>query len=193
MGILLLAAVTVTPLPNALFRWSAIPSDVQTADAIVVLGAAVDPDGTLSPESLLRTVRAIALFREGRSVLVAFSGPPNDGGPTEADVRAALARRMGVPSDAVLTESNARTTREEALRIGATLRARNVRTILLVTDSLHMRRARALFEHADVRVFPATADVRSGSGRAPGGRLQLVRDVLGEWLALGYYRIAGYL
>jgi uncharacterized SAM-binding protein YcdF (DUF218 family) len=185
--------VTVTPLPNALFRWSAIPSDVQTADAIVVLGAAVDPDGTLSPESLLRTVRAIALFREGRSVLVAFSGPPNDGGPTEADVRAALARRMGVPSDAVLTESKARTTREEALRIGATLRARNVRTILLVTDSLHMRRARALFERAGVRVFPATADVRSGSGSAPGRRLLLVRDVLGEWLALGYYRIAGYL
>jgi uncharacterized SAM-binding protein YcdF (DUF218 family) len=193
MGLLSLAAVTVTPLPNALFRWSAIPSDVQAADAIVVLGAAVDPDGTLSPESQLRAIRGIALFREGWSAIVVFSGPSNSGGPTEADVRAALARAMGVPSYAALTESGARTTREEARRIGAMLRTRNVGSILLVTDSQHMRRARALFQREELRVFPATADVRSGSGASPGGRLQLVRDVLGEWLALGYYRVAGYL
>ena len=193
VGILSLVAVTFTPLPNALFRWSAIPSAIQTADTIVVLGASVEPDGTLSSESLFRAVRAIALFREGRAATVVFSGGSNRGGPTEADVRAALGRSMGVPAEAILTESRALTTREEVVRIGETLRARKVRTILLVTDSQHMRRARALFERAGVRVFPAAADARSGVATSTEDRLRLMREVLGEWLALGYYRVAGYL
>jgi len=56
-----------------------------------------------------------------------------------------------------------------------------------------MRRARALFSHDGFQVFAATADARSGAGTSPEARLRLLRDLLGEWLALGYYRIAGYL
>jgi hypothetical protein len=56
-----------------------------------------------------------------------------------------------------------------------------------------MRRARALFERVGVRVFPATADARSGVATSPEGRLRLMREVLGGWLALVYYRVAGYL
>jgi len=193
VGTLSLVAVAFTPLPNALFRWSAVASDIHAADAIVVLGAGIDPDGTLSPESLVRTVKAITLCREGLAGTLVFSGVSDAGGPAEADVRAALARTMGVPSDGILTESQARTTREEALRIGATLRVRNARAILLVTDSQHMRRARTLFERTGVRVYPATADVRSGVATAPERRLGLMRVVLGEWLTRGYYWGAGYL
>jgi uncharacterized SAM-binding protein YcdF (DUF218 family) len=193
LGLLLFLATTLTPLPNALYRWSATSSDIHAADAIVVLGASVDPDGTLSCESLIRTVKAIALFRDGRAGIVMFSGTPMGDGPSEANVRAQLARSLGVPSDAIVTESRALTTREEAIRIGATLRTRNVHQILLVTASQHMRRARAVFERAGLRVFPVTADARSGVGTSPGGRLSLTRDLLGEWLALGYYRLAGYI
>jgi hypothetical protein len=56
-----------------------------------------------------------------------------------------------------------------------------------------MRRARALFAGAGLQVLPAAADARSGAGTSPEARLRLLRDVLGEWLALGYYRVAGYL
>jgi uncharacterized SAM-binding protein YcdF (DUF218 family) len=193
VGILSLVAVTLTPLPNALFRWSATPSDIQAADAVVVLAAAVDADGTLSSDSLARAVRGIALYREGRAPLLVFSGTSGDEGPSEAHVRTQLARALGVPSEALLTETSALTTREEAARIGAVLRARNVRRILLVTDSQHMRRASPLFERIGLQVFPATADARSGAATSPGARLRIIRDLLGEWLALGYYRVAGYL
>jgi uncharacterized SAM-binding protein YcdF (DUF218 family) len=192
-GIGLFFVVTFSPLPNVLFQWSSVASDIQPADAIVVLGAAVETDGTLSPESLARTVRAITLYRDGRAPLIVFSGPANGEGPSEARMRSELARGLGVPSGAILTETSALTTREEATRIGAILRTSNARCILLVTDSQHMRRARALFAGAGLQVLPAAADARSGAGTSPEARLRLLRDVLGEWLALGYYRVAGYL
>jgi len=192
-GICLFLTVAFSPLSNALFRWSAAVSDIQPADAIVVLSAAMDPDGTLSCESLVRTVRAVALYRTGRAPIIVFSGPAHEDGPSEARVRADLAGVLGVPPEAIRTETSALTTREEAVRIGGMLRAENVRRILLVTDSQHMRRASALFSRGGFQVFPATADARSGAGTSPGARLRLLRDLLGEWMALGYYRIAGYL
>lgn len=191
IGLFLFAAFS--PLPNAMFRWSAAASDIQPADAIVVLGAGADPDGTLSCESLVRTVRAVALYRMGRAPIIVFSGPGREDEPSEARVRADLAGTLGVPPEAIRTETSALTTREEAVRIGGMLRAERVRRILLVTDAQHMRRAGALFSRGGFQVFPATADARSGAGTSPGARLQLFRDLLGEWMALGYYRLAGYL
>lgn len=192
-GIGLFLVVAFSPLANVLFRWSAAASDIQPADAIVVLGAAVDPEGTLSCESLVRTVRAVALYHTGRAPIIVFSGPGHEDGPIEARVRAELAGTLGVPSAAIRTETSALTTREEAVRIGGVLRADNAHRILLVTDSQHMRRAGALFSRGGFQVFPATADARSGVGTSPGARLRLLRDLLGEWMALGYYRVAGYI
>lgn len=191
IGLFLVAAFS--PLPNALFRWSATAPDIQPADAIAVLGAAVETDGTLSCESLARTATAVTLYRTGRAPIIVFSGTSSGEGPSEARVRAELAGGLGVPPEAILTETSALTTREEAVRIGAMLQAQNVHRILLVTDSQHMRRARALFARDGLQVFPATADARSGAGTSPEARLRLLRDLLGEWLALGYYRVAGYL
>jgi len=190
-GLFLTAAFS--PLPNAMFRWSAAASDVQPADAIVVLGAAIQADGTLSFDSLVRTVRAVTLFRTGRAPIIVFSGTSRDDEPSEARVRAELGSRLGVPAEAMRIEPTALTTREEAVRIGGMLRAENARRILLVTDSQHMRRARTLFSREGFDVFPVTADARSGTGTSPESRLRLLRDLLGEWLALGYYRLAGYL
>ena len=185
--------VAFSPLPNAMFRWSATASDIQSADAIVVLGTAVETDGTLSCESLTRTVTAVTLYRTGRAPFIVFAGTTSGEGPSEAVVRAELAGALGVPRGAMRTETSALTTREEAVRIGAILEAQNVHRVLLVTDSQHMRRARALFARDGLQIFPATADARSGAGTSPEARLRLLRDLLGEWLALGYYRVAGYL
>lgn len=192
-GIGLFVVAAFSPLSNAMFRWSAATSDMQTADAIVVLGAGVGPDGTLSYESLARTVRAVELCRAGLAPIIVFSGPHSEDGPSEARVRADLAVALGVPSEAIRIEASALTTREEAVRMGGMLHAENVRRILLVTDSQHMRRASALFSRGGFQVFPVTADARSGAGTSPGARLRLLRDLLGEWMALGYYRVAGYL
>jgi len=182
-----------TPLPNLLGRWLTIPRRLEPAEAIVVLGTRLTPDWELSGASLRRTRYGIALYRRGLAPLLVFTGPARGEGPAEATVRAELARELGIPAEVILTEPGARTTREEAVRLGARLRPMGVRKILLVTNSLHMARARGLFERDGFEVLAAPADDLSKTSGEPEDRLQLMRQILEELIAQLYYRVAGYL
>ncbi|MBI3454449.1 MAG: YdcF family protein [Candidatus Rokubacteria bacterium] len=166
---------------------------LEPGDAIVVLGAGgVRGDGTLSDSSLRRAIHGILLYQSGLAPLLVLSGPAGSEGPPEAEVRAALARRLGVPAEVILTEASGHTTREEAAALGAVLRSRGVRRVLLVADWEGMGRARGLFERAGLAVLPAPDEARGWSG-TPEGRLKIMRLVLQEALAGLYYRVAGYL
>ena len=140
----------------------------------------------LADSSLRRAVRGIALERQGLAPVIVFSGGLGGGTVSEAEVRAALARDLGVPADHILTDTEARTTREEAIRLPRLLSSIGARRILLVTDPQHMARAMALFQRAGLEVLPAPAE-------DPERSADLARAVLSEWLARLYYRLAGYL
>ncbi|MGH7381509.1 MAG: YdcF family protein [Candidatus Methylomirabilales bacterium] len=193
VGLALFLASAFTPLPNLLSRSTAGPSALEPAEAIVVLGGGVMPDGVLSNSSMRRALHGILLHRKGLAPLLVFFGPVGDGGPAEAEVRAELARALGVTPEVILSAADARTTREEALRGSVLLQAKGVRRILLVTDAHHMRRARTAFEQAGFEVLAApTHDLSSGVFR-PEERLALMRRVVEERLARLYYGLAGYL
>jgi uncharacterized SAM-binding protein YcdF (DUF218 family) len=191
LGLFLLSAFT--PLPNVLSRWAATPPRVQAADAIVVLGGGLWPDGSLSNASLRRALQGIVLHRKGFAPVLVFLGPGVDGELAEAEVRSALARDLGTARDAILAETGALTTREEAARVKALLVPKGVRRILLVTDSHHLARARSVFEGAGFEVLPAPADDTPNSADQPESRLKLMRRVAEELLARLYYRLARYL
>lgn len=191
-GVAAFLACAFTPLPNFLSERIGTPPGLQPSEAIVVLGGGITPDGTLSNPSLRRALHGITLYRQGLAPLLVFLGPARAQGPAEAEVRGDLARTLGISPEVILTETEAWTTREEAIRVGALLRPRGVRSILLVTDSQHLRRAQPLFTRAGFAVHPAPADDFSTHVRGPEGRLQLTRRVLQELLARLYYRIAGY-
>jgi uncharacterized SAM-binding protein YcdF (DUF218 family) len=151
-------------------------------------------DGTLSSVSLRRVLTGVTLKRKGFApVLVCLGEQPPEGGPSEAFLRARLARDLGIPADEILTEDGARTTRDEAQRIGLLLQPRGIRRILLVTDSHHMIRARLLFQRVGFEVFPAVADDIPSSVDSPEERLRLSRILTQEIVALAYYWLAGYL
>lgn len=193
VGLALFLVSAFTPVPNLLSRSMGGPSALERAEAIVVLGGGVMPDGVLSPSSMRRALHGILLHRKGLAPLLVFFGPVRDGGPAEAEVRAELARALGVSPDAIITAAEPRTTREEALRGSVLLQAKGVQRILLVTDAVHMRRARTAFERAGFAVLAApTHDISSGVFR-PGERLALMRRVVEERLARLYYALAGYL
>lgn len=192
-GVLFFLASAFTPFPNFLARWMRTPPEVRPADAVVVLGAGISPDGTLSRPSLRRMLHGILLQRKGFAPVLVFLGPAVSGGPPEAEVRAALARELGVPPEEILTDTQARTTREEAARVKALLAPRGARRILLVTDSQHTVRARRLFERAGFEVLPSPVDDLSAAADSPEDRLELMERVLQELIARFYYRIAGYL
>lgn len=192
-GFALFLASAFTPLPNLLSGWAGTLPRVQPADAIVVLGGGAWPDGTLSNSSLRRAVHGIRLHRKGLAPLLLLLGPGYPNGPREAEVRAALARELGIPPEAIVTDAGAWTTREEGARVKALLSPKGARRILLVTDSQHMVRAQRVFERAGFEVLPSPADEVSATANIPGDRLKLTRFVLQEFLARLYYRAAGYL
>jgi uncharacterized SAM-binding protein YcdF (DUF218 family) len=184
-GVLLFVLCAYTPLPNLLSHRTEIP--VEPAEAIVVLADSVNAYGALSENSLRRTLHGILLYRQGFAPRLVFSGPANKQGIVEAEVRAAMARQLGIAPTAILTEIRVHTTREEAARLASLLQPMGVHTILLVTDPEHMVRAQPLFAHVGFTVHPAP--VAEGSRTS----LQLTREVVQEFLARLYYRLAGYL
>jgi uncharacterized SAM-binding protein YcdF (DUF218 family) len=184
--------VTFTPLSNVLAAWTQVHADLVAADAIVVLGASVNAKGALSATSLRRAVEGVVLYQKKLAPLLVFSGPVNRTGVVEAHVRADLARVLGIPSAAIITESTARTTREEAMRLAALLQLRGIHRILLVTDMSHMPRSLRLLTQEGFVVHPAPVDELSPAG-SPESRLRLTRQLAQELLAHMYYRAAGYL
>lgn len=191
VGALCLGLSIFTTLPNALARAFGVGAHLESAHAIVVLGAGVYPDGTLSPNGLARAVRGIVLYRKGLAPLLVFSGAGRDG-VTEAGAYRRLARDLDVPSEAILTDASGRTTREESQSLTALLQKSKVRRILLVTGPSHLPRAARLFERRGFEVLTVPAASVSASATAPHDRAILLQEFATELAARMYYRLSGF-
>ncbi len=181
-----------TPLPNAWHARTAVPARLEAADAVVVLGASVSRQGALGAPSLRRTVEGVRLYHLGLAPRILLMGPSRHGGPTEASVRARLARELGVPEPALDLEPRGTTTRHEA-RLARERLGPDRRRVLLVTGSLHMVRAAALFTRAGFEVLPASTPDLDPDADEPLARLALSRGLIQELLARAYNRALGYL
>jgi uncharacterized SAM-binding protein YcdF (DUF218 family) len=178
-----------TSAPRIAARRLAVMPDIGPAEAIVVLGASGYWDGTLGDASLRRAIAGIRLYLEGLAPRLVFLGMVG-----EAESRARLAVSFGVPREAIIMESQEPTTRAEARRMGVVLGQRlGVRRVLLVTDILHMRRSRDLFEQAGLIVRPAPTDTGVLGAASPERRLLLTRHVAQELAAIAYHKVFGYL
>src|SRR5258708_1574816 len=141
-----------TPLPVFLYEMITVPVHIERADAIVVLaGSGVMLSGQLTDSSLRRTVRGIALYRDGLAPFLVLSGA--EGRTSESAARSVLAGKCGVPDTAILASSAGHTTHEEIAALQPLLKARGVRRLILVTDGAHMRRAMGLVRDAGFEVL----------------------------------------
>lgn len=116
-------------------------------DAIVVLGAPLGPGGTLTAVLAERAAAAAALWRAGGAPLVVATGGPTGSGPrAEAEALADALRAAGVPD--VLVERASWTTAGNARLTAALLAPHGARSVWLVTQPFHGRRAVRLFRAA---------------------------------------------
>lgn len=166
-------ACALTPLPNLAAGWLSEPTTHTPAEAIVVLGADVRSDGALGDSSLRRTIVGLLLYNGGSAPLIVFMGSSRSGATSETIVRQDLAKQFGIAEASILGDGNAMTTREEARRVKALLGPRQVTNIVIVTDSLHGRRARRVFEHEGFQVGFASADSIARDTTVPEERLRL--------------------
>lgn len=147
------------------------------ADALVVLGAAVQEDGSPSPVLERRIRHAIELYHAGRARHLLLCGGTRSAAPTEASVMRAIALAHGVPAEHILVEPRSTCTLENAVHGIRILRTRGFRRAIVVTDRYHLLRS--------VLTFRALGMRASGSA-VPGPRPPL-RAWLREAVALPWY------
>lgn len=134
--------------------WSVGRGDeARSVDAIVVLGAA-QYDGRPSPQLEARLDHAITLWQEGRARLIIVTGGKQRADRfTEAESAAKYLEVNGVPTGAIELENIGRTTRESLLGVRRILVARQMHSVLIVTDPYHALRARLIAQDLDMQAY----------------------------------------
>ncbi|MGV3469887.1 YdcF family protein [Limnobacter sp.] len=137
-------------------------------DAIVVLGGGLEGryDGVRALPDLNdagdRVWQGARLYKQGVASRIVLSGGQFEADPrkeAEAPGMKMFMLDMGVPEEALVIESNSRTTFENALRTRELL-GEDSSNIALVTSAFHMRRSLLWFEKAGFTVYPVRADIR---------------------------------
>ena len=137
----LAAALTARPVLRGAPGLLVEAQDPRPADAVVVLAG--DHRGR-------RVDHGVALLRAGHVATGPFvvSGGRLYAETTWAELMAARAVAAGVPAARIVRQDRSTTTEEDAAFTVALLRARGVRSVLLVTSPWHSRRAARLFRRA---------------------------------------------
>lgn len=165
-------AVVATWLISAIavLAWG-MRDKARASDAIVVLGAA-QYVGRPSPVLRARLDHALDLWHRGLAPTLIFTGGIGAGDTTsEAAVSRVYALRRGVPDTAILMENEGRTTRESFAAVSAIMRARQMRTAILVSDPFHMLRLRVLSTQYGVDAYTSptkTSPISANRGQAIG-------------------------
>jgi uncharacterized SAM-binding protein YcdF (DUF218 family) len=164
--------VVAYSLMDALTR-AAAPVDIsglpkERAMIIVLPGGKVRareyPRGeTASPLTVQRTRYGVWLAKAS-GLPLAIPGGKHDGVFSEADLARNFAENE-LNHPVALTEHTSLDTRQNALNLAGPLRARNIDTVVLVTDSRHMPRAAAAFETLGFNVIRAPMAIATGENR----------------------------
>ena len=151
-----IAWLLLHPLQTQYTQYTANHSPIQY---VVVLGGYhksnkhIPISNQLSTDSLTRIVEAIIIYRNnpGSKLLLSGGAPENDA-ITNAQMMALLAQKLGVPESAIILETRASNTEEEAYYLQETLRDF---PFILVTSAAHMARAMGLFRKRNLHPQPA--------------------------------------
>jgi len=121
--------------------WVGERDQAAPADAIIVLGAAAY-DRNPSPVFKERIRHGIDLYQRGLAKRLIFTGGFGNGARySESQVARSYALKQGVPPQAILIETESRTTRQNLRQAAALMKAHELKSALIVSDPLHMARA----------------------------------------------------
>lgn len=182
------------------------PADDVTADAIVVLSGGerrpIPPRPTLDlNDAGDRLTYGAILFRRGAAPRLVVTGAA-----VAHDMRTFLLQ-LGLPADAVVSETASYDTHDHVLNLCPMLASQGVTRVLLVTSASHMPRSMAVFRRGcpALDVVPAPTDYRrpvnpdDGWAAAVFGMLPspyavvAITEALHEYIGLAYYRVRGWV
>lgn len=156
------------------------PKAMPHAQAALVLGAFVEPDGR--PSGMLEDrIRAAAqLYKDGRVDKVLASGDHGRPNYDEVNTMRRELVRLGVPDRVIFTDHAGFATLDSVVRARKVF---DVKSAIIVTQPFHMARALWLAHHAGLKAY----GLEAGAGRDYGSRGTLadLREVLARTKAVG--------
>jgi uncharacterized SAM-binding protein YcdF (DUF218 family) len=153
LGVLLLGAgLKITAVAREIREQSTL-DEVRPADVIVVLGAA-EYRGHPSPVLEARLNHALFLYLQGMAPRILTTGGKG-GDPTfsEGEVAHAYLSRHGVPSEAILVESEGDSTVRSLAGAAEIMRRMNLKSCIVVSDGYHIYRVKKMLETQGMKVY----------------------------------------
>lgn len=195
-------------------EWQYLPNgDIPQAEAIVVLGGGTRPRIAPRPwyevnEAGDRILYGSWLYKQGKAPLIIVTGGRaewlGDGGNPESEDMAAIAEFLGVPSRAIIQESQSFNTRDNAVNTKQILAQRGINKILLVTSALHMPRSMEIFRKIGIESIAVPTDFLSVQNENTKGlaavldllptvdALRNTTNAIKEYIGLLVYQLAGW-
>ncbi|NLK39592.1 MAG: DUF218 domain-containing protein [Clostridiales bacterium] len=132
------------------------------ADCILVLGAGVRDDGSLSPMLHDRLKQGVALYFAGASDRLLMSGDHGRHDYDEVNAMKTYAVDNGVPSECVFMDHAGFSTYESIYRAKAIFQTKK---IIIVTQEYHLPRALHIANAFGLEAYGVSADLRSYGGQ----------------------------
>jgi uncharacterized SAM-binding protein YcdF (DUF218 family) len=155
-----------------------------------------------------RILNALDLYKQGkiRYILITGATPDKFGltdpeEPSETHKLKDFLVQAGVPQEAILLETQARNTRENASYSAAIVKERfPTASCLLITSAFHMRRSLGCFEKAGLKVTPFSTDIEAHKREYALKNTLLPTEVgfyqwsklIHEWLGYLVYKLMAY-
>lgn len=173
---ILLYLISIEPVKDLLLlplenRYPPLKEDVVDNNTlIVVLGGGIydkSPEeknfASLTPDALKRLFYAYRLFLKHGGGLGLSGGRvfKNSMVPSEAEVMAKILNELKIPEEVIFLDDKSLDTFENAKNIGALVKEKDFKNIVLVTSAYHMPRSVMLFEKMGVKVTPAPTDYKT--------------------------------
>ncbi|MFZ3073443.1 MAG: YdcF family protein [Thermodesulfobacteriota bacterium] len=212
LAVSLVIIVMCTPLANLLASFLSVDGELSPADVIVVLSGGSYPDGVMSRWTLERTVCGIRLYKRGMASRILFAGgPPANarkvlgryffgsgdgtvkGVMSDACAMKKLAMEFGVPEEAIMEDEHSLHTYENLENAALLMREKGMKTALLVTSPLHMRRSMMVAKKIGLSFMPAPTHATDAHRKHPLERLILFHFALREYATLVLYKAKGWV
>ena len=153
--------------------------EARPVDAIVVLGAVVQPDGQPGPNLRERVYHAVELLHAGYASHIICTGGEIGDPASAAAVACNLAAQRGLPPEALHLADGSWDTQGDARFAASIMGAEEWRTALLVTHPLHAYRARRFFRQTGIEAYVSPTSTDLSVIEQPWRAYYTVREAVG--------------
>ena len=136
---------------------------LQKSDVIIVLGARVKPDGSLSNSLEYRLQTALQVYEQGyASSFIVCGAQGSDEPTTEAEAMRNYLVAQGVPQESIFMDDQSINTRENLQNAYAIMQENGMSSAIVVTNAYHVARAKSLCREIGIDALGAAAQMPRG-------------------------------